>query len=341
MVLDLARGFRARDHRVTVISLAHDGALSRSFNDIPIVSVDRRPGLDRRLPWRIARILRDLRADVVHTHNPAALTYGVPAARLGKIRTVIHTKHGANPPRSRADLAARRALVRMCDAYVAVSEPTAHVAYRLDRAPEHLLHVIPNGIDTAAYAHRPARRIEVRRQFGIGMDTFVVGTVGRLAREKNHKLLVDAVASFLGPDIQLVIIGDGPERRAIEAAIPVSARSYVHLPGARDDIPAVLSAFDMFALSSTTEGLPLVVPEAMAAGLPVVATRVGGLPAVLRDRITGLLIEPGDRDGLSHAIVELARNREVRRALGEAAVLDARSRFDLGRVLDAYERLYR
>lgn len=341
MILDLARGLRRRGHRVTVMSLAHGGALTKAFGTIPLVSIERHGGIEPSLTWRIADTLRRLRIDVVHTHNPVALTYAAPAARWARVRRLVHTKHGANPPRSRAELLGRRTLLRLCDAYVAVSEPTAAMARDLDRVPERLLRVIPNGIDTEAFAHDPIMRVAIRKEFGIPGSALVIGTVGRLAVEKAHRFLVEAIRPVLGPSVHLVIVGEGPERAAIEDAVPAHLRRFVHLPGAREDIPALLSSFDVFVLSSSTEGLPLVVPEAMAAGLPVVSTNVGGLSTVVRQNETGRLVPFGDVSSMRRNIVELLRNDAMRAAYGRAAVAEARERFSLQRVLSAYEELYR
>lgn len=340
MILDLARGLKERGHRVTVLSLAHGGALTRAFGTIPVVSVARRGGVEPSLTMAIADIVKELRVDAVHTHNPVALIYAGPAARWAKVPRLVHTKHGANPPRSRTDLLARRAVLRLCDAYVAVSEPTAQVARTLDLVPESMLRVIPNGIDVDAFIHNPANRLTVRQRLGIPPSALVVGTVGRLAPEKAHWFLVSAMKPLLGPKTHLIIVGEGPERPRIEKSISADLRPFVHLPGARSDIPALLSAFDIFVLSSSTEGLPLAVPEAMAAGLPVVSTAVGGLPTVIEDGRTGRLVPFGDERALRMAIEDLLRDAGKRAAYGRAALGEARSRFGLDRVVSAYETLY-
>ena len=339
-MLDLARGLASRGHRVTVISLAEGGALRGAFAPITVETVARRrDGIDPTLVVRLAARLAALSVDVVHTHNPLALSYGAPAARLARVPRVVHTKHGANPSERRRTVGARRLLARLCDAFVAVSPETAEVARVLDRVREPRLVTIANGIDVGAFARDPAARARVRAELGVG-DACLVGTVARLAPEKNHVGLVAAMAPLLGPSVHLAIVGDGPERAAIERAIAPALRPFVHLTGARHDVPALLSAFDLFALSSTTEGLPLAVPEAMAAGLPVVATAVGGLPSVLREGITGLLVPAGDEAALGRALGALIADPARRERLGRAARDDAAARFSLARVVDAYEALY-
>lgn len=341
VILDLAHNLYRRNYRVTIISFAHGGALHGKFGEIPVISLARDAGFDLSLSWRLLRMFRDLRVDVVHTHNPAALIYGVPAARLAGVTRVVHTKHGVNPAANWPGLMVRRALIRMCDAYVAVSEPTAEVARQQDLAPRRVLHTIPNGIDTRLYRHNDEHRREIRRELGVSGEALVIGTVGRLAVEKNQGLLIEAAAPYLSDEIRLVIVGDGPERAALLRRIPMNRQRFVHILGAREDVPAVLSALDIFVLSSSSEGLPLVIPEAMAAGLPVIATSVGGLPEAIRDGRTGRLVPPGDSARLSSAIGELIEKPQLRRALGEEAVRDARARFDTQRMLKSYEQLYR
>jgi sugar transferase (PEP-CTERM/EpsH1 system associated) len=343
VVLDLARGLSDRGHTVTVIALSEGGALRSAFGSIPTLSVARseRGGADARLLLRLRRLLRELAPQVVHTHNPAALLYACPAARAAGRFRIVHTKHGANPDRSARALLARRVLLRWCDEVVAVSEETAEMARRRDWVPERRLHVIPNGVDVDAFARDEAARARVRAELAIGPDVVVVGTVGRLAPEKNQRLLVDAASALLGPRVHLVVVGDGPLRDELERSVPPGKRAWVRFTGARTDVSALLSAFDVFALSSTTEGLPLVVPEAMAAALPIVCTAVGGLPGVVREGITGRLVPSGDAAALRRALGDLLDDPRPRARLGRAARDAARERFAMDRMVEAYLALYR
>jgi glycosyltransferase involved in cell wall biosynthesis len=290
VVLDLSRGLRARGHEVSVISLAPGGALRPRFEGVPIVDVARRPGLDARLVVALAAALRSLAPDVVHTHNPAAMIYGAPAARLARVPHVVHTKHGENP-RSRL---AQATFARLCDVIVAVSSEAARVARERDLVPARRLRVVPNAIDVGAYERDEAAGAALRASLGIAPDACVIGTVGRAVKLKRHDLLVDAVAPSTSRALALVIVGDGPERDAVTRRVPARARPFVHLVGARDDVRSALSAFDVFALPSDAEGVPLALVEAMAAGLAVVATAVGGVPDVIRDGVDGVLVARGD-----------------------------------------------
>ena len=279
VALDLAAGQVARGHRVAVLSLAGapDGPLASEFaaNGVSVERVARRDGLDPRLIGRIARVLRAHRADLVHTHNPLPLTYAAPAARLVGAR-VVHTKHGKNPA-SRGQRLLRQASARLVAAFVAVSEETAAQARALrDCSPDRLA-VIANGIRLDRFAPDPEQRRAVRRELGIADDAWVVGSVGRVDDNKNHGLLCTAMRPLLARGAHLVIVGEGPALTALASEVSGWAEhGRVHLLGRRSDVPRLLTGLDCFALASKTEGLPLVVPEAMAVALPVEFTRVGG-----------------------------------------------------------------
>jgi glycosyltransferase involved in cell wall biosynthesis len=342
VALDLAIGQRARGHRVGVVSLAPppDGAMVDEFASagVEVGRVAKRGGIDLTLVPRLAAELRRRRADVVHTHNPLPLIYAAPAARLIGA-AAIHTKHGKNPA-GRANRALRRAAAQLAHAFVAVSETTAEQAREQHDMPAARLHTIANGIRLDRYAPDPEARAAIRGELGLG-DAWVVGTVGRLDSYKNQALLVRAMAPLLSPDVRLVIVGEGEARPEVEAAVAaLPDPRWVVMTGRRMDVPRLVHAFDVFALSSTTEGLPLVVPEAMAAGLPIVTTAVGGLPGVVDDGETGLLV-PVHEAALAAALATLASDRARARAMGARARQVALERYSHDRMVEAYLALYR
>jgi glycosyltransferase involved in cell wall biosynthesis len=339
LVIYLSHELARRGHEPAIVTLSLGGELRAEVQGIPVYDVPRAGGVDYSLVARLAHLLRARRTDVVHTHNPAPMLHAVPAALLARVRRRVHTKHGVNRY-GRRGLWAARALVRTVHAVVAVSAETADVARAKELVPEQLLRVVPNGIPLRPYHPDAQAGARVRAQLGIRPDAFVVGSVGRLVADKDYPMLVRAVGHLLSERFRLVIVGDGEARAEIERAIPVDRARYVTLTGVRRDVPAVLASFDLFALSSRTEGLPLAVPEAMASALPVVATAVGGLPSVV-PATCGVLVRAGDEAELARTIGALARDRTRSRAMGQSARSHALARFSIERMADDYERIYR
>ncbi|MBA3457278.1 MAG: glycosyltransferase [Deltaproteobacteria bacterium] len=341
VALDLAIGQKQRGHDVSVLSLAAepDGAMAAEFAQagISVGRVVKHGGLDPTLVPRLARELRRRKVDVVHTHNPLPLIYGAPAARLAGA-AAIHTKHGVNPG-SRGHRMLRRAAAQLTHAFVAVSDTTEIQARKQRDAPLARLHTIPNGIRLDRYAPDPEARAAARVELGLG-DAWVIGTVGRLDDFKNQSLLVRAMAPHLSSTVRLVIVGDGEGRPDVERAIAaLPDPRWVVMTGRRMDVPKLVHAFDVFALSSKSEGLPLVVPEAMAASLPIVATAVGGLPSVVDEGVTGFLV-PVDEAALSAALGTLIGDHERARAMGVKGREIALARYSHDRMVDAYLALY-
>lgn len=342
VALDLARRQARRHHEVLAFSLAagEPADLAERFRAAGVSTFDvpKGRGFDPTLPARLAWLLRAAHAQVVHTHNPHALVYGAPAGRLAGAR-VVHTKHGMNPDGPRR-MWLRRMAARLVDAYVAVTPTLAEVARARRECDPARLFIVPNGIDVARFAPSPVVRRSARAELGIPEHAWVVGTVGRLAPEKDQALLVRALAPVLGPDVRLVIVGDGPERASLEALAARHGGGHVIFTGARSDPERMLAAFDVFALTSRTEGLPLVVLEAMALGLPVVSTDVGGIKDVVRPGSTGALVEAGDGQALAAELERLERDRALARALGERGQKSALADYTLDVMVSRYEKLY-
>jgi len=243
VAFDLAVSQLRAGHRVTALSLAPppDGPLAAEFRAAG-AAVERvarpKPGVDPILILRLARWLRKHGVQLVHTHNRMALIYGAPAGRLAGA-VVVHTKHGNNP-RGGTRLVAGNLAGRVVHAFVAVSEETAAFARKRREVDERKLRVIPNGIELSRFHPDPAAREGVRRELGIAADAWVIGTVGRIAVEKNQALLVRAMAPLLGPKVRLVVAGDGPLLPALtELTGTLGVAGFVRLRGVRCDVPEV------------------------------------------------------------------------------------------------------
>jgi glycosyltransferase involved in cell wall biosynthesis len=293
-------------------------------------------GLDFRMWPRLARVCREFAPDVVHTHS-YVLRYVLPVARRATVVHTVHNLAGKDPDRPTAALngLAYRLGVRA----VAVSSAVARsFEDRYGFAPAA---VIPNGVDTGRF-RRPEARGPWRRAHGFREDDVLITSVARLEPQKNPEGLIEAFARGLGgsPRCHLLLAGDGSlcaaARRRAERCV---AAGRVHLPGVCSDVPELLAASDVFALASRWEGSPVSVVEAMAAGLPVVATAVGGVPELVEDGATGILVPPEDPEALGQAMALVVQDAERRERMSRAAAARA-VRFGLAVMVQAYAELF-
>jgi glycosyltransferase involved in cell wall biosynthesis len=299
MVAHLARRFRTQRLEVTIGCLDEVGDLGRALlaEGFSVELYSRRGGFDPILPFKIARSVRRGRVDLVHAHQYTPFFYGV----LAKILTgapLIFTEHGRAYP----DVAGIRRRVfnrffsRLVNRVTAVSLAVRESLDRVERGfdPESI-EIIHNGIDLDLYPPLgDLQREEARRRLGLPAPAPVIGTVGRLHPVKNHALLLRAfrMVLFDHPEAVLVVVGDGPERVRLEAlADDLGVRSAVRFLGTRSDVGRILPAFDVFALSSFSEGMPMTLIEAMAASVPIVSTAVGGIAEIVRNGREGVLID--------------------------------------------------
>jgi glycosyltransferase involved in cell wall biosynthesis len=253
---------------------------------------------------------------------------------------LIHTKHGENPDTARRTLL-RRYASRLANVFVAVSRQTVIEAEQQGEVAVGMGVVIENGIDLDAFVPNTEARVRVRSELEIPPDAQVTGTVGRLSPIKNQPMLVRAVAPLLGPGHHLVIVGDGPHRQTVEAEIHQSGKAaFTHLLGRRTDVHDLLPALDVFVLTSDSEGLPMVLPEAMACALPVVSTDVGGIADVIADGRTGYLVPKGDDATLRARIQQLLCDAELLHAMGTRAREVSLSRYSATRMRDRYLEKY-
>jgi glycosyltransferase involved in cell wall biosynthesis len=326
------------------------------------VPVRRVPDLQRELsPRRDARAIRELRRiirterpDVLHTHTAKAGGAGRIAAMLARTEApavVVHTYHGHvlrgyfGGAKERFYRLLERVLARRTSRLVAVSAEVRDDLVALGVAPASKFVVIPYGFDLASGGDTAdAERARVRTELGADDDTFVVGWVGRLTEIKRPLDLVRVLAALVeqGVDALLCVVGDGPERPAVEElAGTLGVAGRCRLVGYRQELAAWYAAFDAFCLTSANEGTPVAAIEALAAEVPVVATRAGGTAAVVDDGVSGFLTAVGDVDALAARLAELAADPGLRAAMGRRGAEQMRERYAKDRMVDEIERLYR
>lgn len=344
VALQLAKRQVLDGERVSVVSFEEppDGPLAAEFQEagVRVLRVPKRRGFDVTLPPRLLARFRALGCDVVHTHNPLPLIYAAGAGKLAGAR-VVHTKHGPHPDRPHR-LWLRRIGAACTSAFVAVSEDSGQFARSIREVSERKLTIILNGTDTEHFHPDAQARREVRAELGVDESAWLVGTVGRMAEVKNHPLLIRALAPVLSPGLQLLIAGGGEEEARTKALVrELGVGDFVHLTGPTREVARLLAALDTFALSSKTEGLPLVIPEAMSTELPIVATSVGGVPKVVDDGETGFLVPAGDEDALREQLLALQRDPDLAKRMGRRAREVACERYSVRRVADQYDALYR
>jgi glycosyltransferase involved in cell wall biosynthesis len=343
VALELA-GHQARSgESVWAVSLADDGdaPLAHELRDrrVETRTVPKHGRTDPTVTARLASWLAARRIDVVHTHNPLSLIYAAPAARLAGAR-VVHTMHGEAPDLPRR-MWLRRMAAKLVDAYVVVSADLAEAARKREGVPAERIVVIENGIDVERFHADAVDRLRARAELGLSGDEWVVGTAARLSPEKDQTTLIRAIAPLLDGRTRLVVAGEGPEHETLQALVlRLGIGDRVRFLGAISDVAHFLRALDAFVLSSRLEALPLAVLEAMATGLPVVATAVGGLPRVVVSDETGVIVPPGDAEALREALVRLRDRPELARDLGRRARTEVLDRFSAWRMEDEYSALY-
>lgn len=341
----LAEGLTTLGHEVTVVSMyAAAGSWIEAelrAAGIDLRFLDKKPGLDPRMIVRLRRVLRDLQPDVVHTHLHT-LKYAWPAAGFRGPR-MVHTVHNLAEHEVEAHTRAVHHLAfRLGVIPVAIGEAVAgSVGGVYGRRPRH---VIPNGIRVSDFRSPAGTRERMREtlgaQLGFAPEATLLLTAGRLNEQKNHAGLLKAFASPVLSNAHLLIAGEGELLPALRArAVDLGVATRVHFLGVRRDVAALMAAADAFVLASNWEGNPLVVLEAMAAGLPVVATDVGCVSELVSPE-TGRLVPRSDPPALAAALASLVEEPVLRAALGARGAEVAAARFDAAVMASAYSALF-
>jgi glycosyltransferase involved in cell wall biosynthesis len=330
--------------QVSVVCLERPGALAAQAEALgaKVICLHKSPGLRPEMIGRMRRALEDLRPHVAHTHQIASLLYtGLAAA--AKVPVVVHTEHGKERYADR--LKTRwlgRIAGRFASRFYCLSHDMAVTVKAHHIVPPGTVRVILNGIDTACFRNR-CDVTGLRLEMGIPVGAPVIGTVGRLTFVKRQDLLIRAFARVREriPEAHLVLVGDGPLRKDLERlATDLRASEVIHFTGYQAEPQHYLQLIDVFALTSASEGIPQALLEASAAGIPAIASRVGGVPEVIDHGRTGILFPSGDLEALNRGLLVLLSNTQLARGLGEAARDRVESLFHIGRMATDYHNQF-
>jgi glycosyltransferase involved in cell wall biosynthesis len=298
---------------------------------------------------KLYRLMRQEQPLIVHTHTAKAGLLGRVAARLARVPIVIHTYHGHvlqgyySPLKNTLVRRMEQSLALLSNRLVAVSEQVKEDLVHYGVAPAAKIEVIPLGFNLAPFLEARTQRGQLRQEYALDRRARLIGIVGRLFPIKNHRLFLDAAARVAAqePAARFLVVGDGELRSALEQqAQALGIADRVLFTGWRRDLPRIYADLDVLVVSSDNEGTPVSAIEAMAAGCPVVATRVGGLPDFITDGDTGVLVPPRDLNKLATAIVYLLDNPQTAGRIAQTAQPMVRERFTVQRLLANVDQLY-
>ena len=325
------------------------GTIGEQLRDegIPVICLGRKPGRDFGVAWRMAAGIRTRRIQVIHAHQYTPFFYAAlaKARNLGGFRLILteHGRHYPDVPSPTRRVINRLVLSSLADAVNACCRFSARALCRNDGFSGRRIEVIENGIDSTIY-ESAADRSALRSRLGLSVDRRYVACVARFHPVKDHSTLLRAfeLVASARPDTDLLLAGDGPDRDVLVQLInSLGIESRVRFLGVRSDVPDLLRASDAFALTSVSEAASLTLMEAMAAGLPVVVSNVGGNPELVRDGVDGLLFPRRDSAACAAALLRVLDDPNLSRRLGESARKRALNEFSLNRTVERYHGLYR
>jgi sugar transferase (PEP-CTERM/EpsH1 system associated) len=351
LLVQCINGMPAHKYRHAVVCLTHYTAFADKITQpgVELFALHKPPGLGLSTHVALWKLLRRLRPAILHTYNLAAAEYAFTATLAG-VPVRIHAEHGrdAGDPhgKNRKHNLLRRLLVPFIDRYVPVSGDLHHWLKTVVGIPDAKNQLIDNGVDTAHFTPAPAPLLSPGPWSGEPAPV-VIGTVGRVQDVKNQAALIEAfirlraLAPAEAARLRLVIVGDGPLRAALARQVAdAGIGEQVWLAGARSDIADLMRTFSVFALPSIAEGMPVTLLEAMSCGLPVVASRVGGIPELVLENNTGLLVPPNDPQALAEALSLYVRQPALARQHGAAGRARIEARYSIAAMLSGYTSLY-
>jgi glycosyltransferase involved in cell wall biosynthesis len=324
-----------------VCCLKDRGPLASELGDVPVHNRLLRHKYDAVVIRRLQRLFRERRTQIVVTCGAGdKMFWGRIAARMARVPVVVSCLHTTGWPDEIGRL--NHLLTPLNDAFVGVADAHGRHLVDVENFPAGRVHVIRNGVDTERF--QPAVDTNsIRSELGLAPDAQLVIIVARLSTEKNHRLFLDVAARLRdrAPGAHFLIVGDGPLRESLQArAAQQGISDRVHFLGIRRDVPTLLAAADVFALTSDMEASPMSILEALACGTPVVATRVGSVPETVRQGATGFLVPPGDVQAMADCLLALLTDPDLARRMGTAGRRLVLAEHSIDRMVEQYEELF-
>ena len=343
-VLLTVNGLRSIGHRAALV--AHPGGelRQRVQEGLDLIPIAPRTEMDLTAAWRFSRVVRRLQPDVIHAHDPhgvamaaLALSFSAGAARGGRVPALVAAR--------RVDFHLKgnsfsRWKYRQVDCFIAASEAIRQMLIADGVPADHAI-TVHEGIDVEHVAAAPP--VNVHETFWLPHLAPVVGNVAALVPHKGQRYLVDAAHLVVQemPDVRFIILGEGELREHLEKQVhEYHLEKHVLLPGFRTDVLGCIKGFDLFAMSSVTEGLGTSLLDAMACGRPIVATEAGGIPEIVEDGVNGLLVPPRDHAALAGAIVRMLKDPASRQRMGDAGLARVTARFTVDRMVEETAAVY-
>jgi L-malate glycosyltransferase len=346
-VLLTVNGLRALGQRAALAAHPHGELRRRAAEGLELIPIAPRTEMDLGAAWKFSRLIKRLVPDIVHAHDP----HGVAMASLA-LSMAAAALRGRRPP---ALVASRRVDFRLkgnslsrwkyrqVDCFIAASEAIRQMLVADGVAPERTV-TVHEGIDVERVAAAPP--VNIHEAFFLPHGAPVVGNVAALVPHKGQRYLIDAARQVVRelPDTRFVILGEGELRDHLERQVADHhLQKHVLLPGFRTDVIGCMKGFDLFAMSSVTEGLGTSLLDAMACARPIVATRAGGIPEIVEDGVSGVLVPPRDHNAMAGAIVRMLKDAGLRRRMGDAGLGRVTARFTVDRMVEqtaaTYERI--
>jgi len=342
VVIRLAAALDRKRFDPLIVCLDEPGPFATQAQEagVEVTHLGKRGPVDVRVIGRLRRLLADREVEVLHTHLWGADFWGRIAGRLAATPTIVTTAHNLDTWKSWYHFAFDRRLARWTTHLVSVSDQVRRF-YEEHGVARGRWQVVRNGIDPSS-SHPRGRGPELR-ELGIDDRSPLVGLLGRLVPAKAPERFVEAiaVAREAVPGVRALVIGEGPLRAAVEARVrQLGLENHVILTGVRRDVPKLLAGLDVLAFSSLREGLSIAMLEAMSAGVPVVATRVGGTPELIDSDVNGVLVPPNDPEALGRALIDLLTDPSRAEGLGGAGRDRVKAEFSMERMVETYEALY-